>query len=316
MTKRQFEFELYRINLVQAEPMLFDDMNKPAKSDEDIIAILERAVRPAFKVTFSGTRNTFEWAVRDFCHYHHLRETDAKVYGITLAKSVVETSGEIVTDTGIEEGVSEVEPPLADTCRILFYLSRHLVVIERRSTIINSRWRQALEEILKAAAQDLGYSGWIEFEPVPRREEILRAFRSFDRLTRLRVVLRLPNPELSRYSERLYKEMEDGQIREYLQDMRNPRGLNKAEGKLPHATTEIAAAGYKRGEVIFEGVRKNKRDVVKTGTAAAIGRIGELRDYVRGMKDNSKTKEARRITTAILDEIDRLAPPPQQEAKS
>ena len=314
MTKRLFEFEVYRINLMQTEPMLFNEMDKPVKNDQDIVAILKHTIEPNFKATSSGSKNTFEWAVRGFCQYYHTRKDGGKVYGLTLAKSIVETAGEIVTDTGIEEGVSEMEPPLADTCRLFFYMSRHLLIIERRSTIINSRWKQALEEIFKASAQDLRYTGWIEFEPVPRHEEIIEAFRSFDRLTRLRVILRLPNPELSRFSDQLYREMEEGRIREYLQDMKNPRGLNKDDGKLPHAATEIAAAGYKRGEVTFEGFRKNKRDVVKTGSAAARGQVGELRDYVRGMKDNSKAKEAQRVTTAILKEIDRITPPPSKEA--
>ncbi len=316
MAKRQFEFELYRVNLVQAEAMLFEEMNKSVRTDKDIIAILQRAVQPSFSPAYSGPRSTFRWAVRDFQRYPHERPDAGSVYGLTLARSVVETAGEIVTDDGIEEGVSESEPPLADTCRLFFYMKRHLIVIERRSAIIAGRWRQALEEIFKAAAQDLGYSGWIELEPVPRYEEIVKAFQSFDRLTRLRVILRLPNPELSRYSAALYKEMEGGAIREYLQDMKNPLGLNKSDGKLPHAATEIAAAGYKRGEVTFEGVRNGKRDIVKTGGAAARGRISEVRDYVRGMKDLAKTKEGQRVTTAILDEIDRIAPPPGTETKA
>lgn len=315
MAKRKFEFELYRINLVQAEAMLFDDMNNPVKTDQDIHKILAHAVQPAFKALFKGPKNTYEWALRDSVQYHHDRKDGGPVFGITLAKSVIETSGEIVTDTGIEEGVSESEPPLAETGHLFFYMQRHLLIIERRIAIINSRWKRALEDILKAAAQNLRFSGWMEFEPIPRHEEIIEAFRSFDRLTRLRVTLRLPNPELSRYSEQLFKEMEEGAIREYLQDMRNPRGLNKADGKLPHATTEIAAAGYKRGEVTFEGLRRGKNETVTTGSEAARGHVTELRDYVRGMKDNSRTKEAQRVTTAILDEIDRIAPPPDRKAK-
>ncbi|MDA8086720.1 MAG: hypothetical protein M0Z75_08480, partial [Nitrospiraceae bacterium] len=224
-----------------------------------------------------------------------------------------ETAGETVTDTGIEDSISGLEPPLADTCRLFFYMKRHLVIIERRSAIINSRWRQALEEILKAVARALQYSGWIEFEPIPRHEEIIEAFKSFERLTRLRVILRLPNPEMSRYSAQLYKEMEEGAIREYLQDMKNPTGLNKEKGKLPHATTEIAASGYKRGDVTMEGLRNGKRDAIKTGSAAARGQVDALRDYVRGMKDVANTKEAQRVTSAILDEIDRIAAPPSED---
>jgi len=315
MANRFFNFEVYRINLVQAEPGLFEEMNQPISSDQDITTIVKHAVTPDYKALFSGPKNTFEWVLRDFFSLFPESETSGEFYQLTIAKSVVETSGEIVTDSGIESGVSEAEPPLADTCRLFFYMKRHLLVIEKRSAITNSRWRSALEFILKHAAQDLQYSGWMEFEPVPRYEEIIEAFHSFERLTRLRVILRLPNPELSRYSESLFNQMEASSIREYFQEMKNPRGLSTEKGKLPHATTEIAAAGYKKGEVTFEGHRQGRRDVVKTGNAAAQGTVNELRDYVRGLKDMAKTKEGQRVTSAIIAEIDRIAPPPQKAEK-
>lgn len=313
MAKRVFEFELYRINLVQAEATLFEEKNKPIKTNH-IREVLEHAVQPDFKVVAKGHKNTFEWAVRDSVQYGTGRENGGDVYGITLARSVIQTAGEIVTDTGIENGLSEAAPPLADTARLFFYMKRHLMVIEHRPEIVNSRWKPALEDILKAAAKDLQFSGWLEFEPVPRHEEIIEAFRSFERLTRLRLILRLPNPELSRYSQQLYEEMRDGKIREYLQDMQNPQGLNKDDGKLPHAATEIAAAGYKRGEVTFMGTRKGKVEKVRTGSDAAHGQVTALRDYVRGMKDAVKAKETQRVMASILDEIDRIAPPPSGKA--
>ena len=73
MVKQKFEFEVYRINVMQAEPTLFAEMNKPVKTDQDIVAILEHAIEPDFKVTFSGSKNVFEWAMRGFCQYHHTR---------------------------------------------------------------------------------------------------------------------------------------------------------------------------------------------------------------------------------------------------
>lgn len=309
MAKRYFEFELYRINIVQEEPNLFKEMSKAITSDEDVVKLLEKAASPKYKIVVSGKRRTFEWAVREFYEYFHEREHVERIYGITLARSIVETTGDIVTDDGIEEGVSESEPPLAETCKLFFYMKRHLMVIERRSAIINSGWRRALEEILKKVAYDLEYTGSVEFEPVPRHEEIIETFRSFERLTRMRVTLRIPNPELSRYARQLCKEMEDGKIREYLQDMKNYSGLNTDDGKLPHAAVEIASAGYKKGEVTFEGFRNKRREVVRTGRTAARGQIQEMRDFVRGMNAIAKTKEARQATTAILNEIDRIAPP-------
>lgn len=128
MVKRCFEFELYRMNIVQEEPFLFKELSRSITSDEDILKVLEKATQPDYKTVVSGKRHTFEWAVREFCEYFHERKDVNQIYGITLAKSTVETTGDIVTDNGIEEGVSESEPPLADTCKLFFYIDRKSVV--------------------------------------------------------------------------------------------------------------------------------------------------------------------------------------------
>lgn len=307
-----FEFELYRLNIVPEDPFLFKDMYKEIKTDHDIMQLLKEATKPKYKKVVTGRKHIFEWAVREFCEFFHERIERSPIYGITLAKSIIETTGEIVTDNGIEEGVSESEPPIADTCKLFFYMQRHLVIIERRSYIINSGWRGALEQIFRDVTRELNYIGTIEFEPIPLREKIMKAFKSFDNIIRMRVVLRLPNPELSRYAAQLYKEMEDGKIREYLQDMRNPRGLSKEDGKLPHASIEIASEGYKKGELVLEGIKDQKRKTVRIGRMAARGQIQGVREFVRGMNTIAKTKEAKKVTTAILDEIDRIAIPPDK----
>lgn len=314
MARQNFEFELYRINIVQEDPYLFREMNKAIANDKDILKILKHATSPAYKKSVEGKKNTFEWDIREYNEYYHERSDIKEIYGVTLAKSTVKTTGDIVTDIGIEEGISKSEPPIAHTCKLFFYMKRHLMIIERRSAIINSGWRGALEEILKTVAHDLSFIGSIEFEPYPNHAEIIKAFHSFDKLTRMRVILRLPNPEYSRFAAKLFSEMQEGKIREYLQDMKNFQGLNKEEGKIPHASAELAAAGYKKGEVTFEGVRNKKRESVKTGKDAAHGQIQGMKDYVRGMNTVLKSKEAKRAMTSILDEIDRIAPAPDKKA--
>jgi hypothetical protein len=104
--------------------------------------------------------------------------------------------------------------------------------------------------------------------------------------------------------------MQNGGIVEYLQDMKNPKGLKKDVGKLPHASAEIAQAGYKKGEVKLEGVRDGKPTTVHIGKKAARGKIGQLRDFVRGVGANVRAKETQAVVGAILDEIDRVATPP------
>ena len=227
----------------------------------------------------------------------------------------MEEQSDVVTDRGIEPGTSQSVPPRADHIDLIFHMERHLVAVERYTLLTQSGgWRTALHDIMEQASRQAGYRGRIELEPVPREEEIMTAFRSFERLTRLRVWLGLPNPELSRYAQSLYNDMEEGDVREYLTDMRNSKGLNKAEGKLPHAAAEVAQAGYKKGTVKLEGIRNGRTDKAETGGKAARGTPAALRDYVRGMRDNARAKETRDALGSILGEMDRIAPPPESSA--
>lgn len=181
--------------------------------------------------------------------------------------------------------------------------------------ISTGRWLSALQNIFNDASTQLEYSFSLEFEPIPKREQIVEAFKSFSRLTRIALKLRLPNPELSRYSEALYKEMVDGGIREYHQDMRNPKGLNQQPGQIPFAAAEIAQAGYKKGTVRMQGVRDNHLETLETGSQAARGSTDQLRDFVRGMRTNAKSKETRNAISAIIREINRLVPPQDSEGR-
>jgi hypothetical protein len=57
---------------------------------------------------------------------------------VTLARSILEKEGPIVTDSGIQLGTSAAEPPLASTIQIVFTLKRHLVAVEYNSGIMSS----------------------------------------------------------------------------------------------------------------------------------------------------------------------------------
>jgi hypothetical protein len=187
-------------------------------------------------------------------------------------------------------------------------MERHLVIVEYNSVLMTSElWRHSLHKILDAGARSLEFQSVIRLEPVPREAEILAAFRSFQTLTRLRVRLRIPNPELDRRTERLRRELAAGEIREYTQDMRNPRGLSQSEDHLPFATAAIAQAGYKDGEISMTGYRDGKRRTVRTGKRAARGRIEGLKEFVRGMAANAKSKETQAAIASILDEVNRIA---------
>ena len=313
MSQQMFEFQLYRINRVDY-PDLFAKNQRFVEGDADIIRIVEHATSAEFEHKVSGPKNVFQWAVREFCRYMNPRRPRTKVFGITLARSVVGTVGEIVLDNSITEGFSESTPPTALTCRIFLIMPRHLLLVEKRSVITSSeRWRLSLEEILMLAAESLGYTGSVVFSPMPRHEEILEAFTSFDRLTRLRVTLRLPNPEFSAYSKQLYDEMTEAEIEEFLQDMKNPRGLSKKKGKMPHAAAEISQSGYQKGGVRLEGMRQGKFDKIDTGKKAATGGIPYTRECVRSFQDAPDSIQAQEGISDLIDESDRIAPPASKE---
>jgi len=122
--------------------------------------------------------------------------------------------------------------------------------------------------LMDQAARALEYTSTIRLEPVARDAEILETFNSFSLLTRLRLRLLVPNPDMTREMKDLTEEMKDGGVREWLQDMKNRKGLSEAKGKLPHAAAAIADRGYKSGPVTMEGQIDGKQTKVITGKNA------------------------------------------------
>ena len=108
--------------------------------------------------------------------------------------------------------------------------------------------------------------------------------------------------------------MQSGGVREYLNDLKNGSGLSQTEGQLPHAIASLAQDGYKKGEVVMNGVKDGKRRRVKTGRHAARGQVERVRDFIRGQTTIAKTQEARAALGAVLEEIDRVHPVPTEES--
>jgi hypothetical protein len=303
-------FDMYRINRRELDPDLFSAHLKNAQTDEDLIAILRNATQSAFDVVREARIAVYSWALRDLFEVSGTDHPRAS-YIVSIARSTLEKDGVVVTDAGLTEGHSQMSPPMADTAMMIFYMSRHLVAVERSAlTTGSATWRKIFSQIYRESTQESGYSTIIDLEPVPPEKEILRVFKSFSRLTRLRVRLRLPNPETSRRTQKLFDSLKNGGIQEYLQDMKNPTGLSKEDGQLPEATAEIAQAGYKEGSVRMEGDRDGKRQKVDVGGKAARGEVPVSREYLRGLKDNAKTKEGKKIIDNILAEADRVVPFP------
>lgn len=313
MRERPFQFDFYRLNIVDDES-LFDFMGKSIRKDGDIENVLRQAASSKFDQPSETPKYVLLWSLREFAI--HRTKQAGNVLSITLARSIKEELGQTVTENGILDTIIETMPPAATVIHLFLYMRRHLVAVEYDSSVLGTdAWRKSLHAILDAAAKSLEIRSSLRLEPVPQKEEILRAFRSFSKLFKLRLKLRLPNPELSRWTKQLKDDMAKGGIREYLQEMYNPNGLNQKEDALPFASVSLAQQGYKDGEVTLEGVRDGKREKIKTGRKAARGKLEQVRDFVRGASANAKSKEARTVVRAIIDEIDRMAEPPTGDEK-
>lgn len=269
MAERPVKFELYRLIIIDDKGTL-NFMGRPAVTDQDILEILRRSAESDLDVTVEATINQFKFSVREFVEYAAASVSLEPIVGLTLARSVLQQQGAIVTDDTIITGTSTPDPPIATTTHLIFFMERHIVAVAYNGTLMDSQaWRASLHDIFDAAAHVLEYRSNIRLEQIAQDSEVLETFRSFTVLKRLRVNLRLPNPELSRFTRNLFNEMSEGGIREFLQDMRNNDGLSQEPGKLPHAAAAMADAGYKQGEVTMEGLRNGKEEKVVTGQSAA-----------------------------------------------
>lgn len=304
---KKFNFDLFRLNIADSSDLFMPDHTALIRSDEDLTKVLETACSPEFDKEQETSRARFKWSLRYFSDYGDLLP-DRKILSAILARSILEKDGLIVTDDGISEGSSASNPPLASTMIVFFDLERHLVAVERSSELSQVSWKDHIEKIFYDVSLSLEKASTIKLEPVPEKHEITGLFKSFDRITRIKATLRIPNPELTRYTQSLFNDLKASNVREYTQDMKNPGGLSKEENARPFATAVLAQQGYKSGDVQMEGYRNDNFERVISGSNASRGSINSLKDFVRGLSANAKTKESKKTLSEIIKEIDRIHP--------
>lgn len=284
------------------------DIAPRIREDIQIIDVIKNATNPKFDITKENPKSLFRWSVREITNYGS-SESRGTIVSVVLARSILEQEGQVVTHDKIVTGTSAGSPPLAETAIIFFDMSRHIAAVEYNSSLARSRqWKTSIATIFLNSASSLNLTSSIQLEEIPEKHEIMKLFYSFNVLTRLRVHLRIPNPELSRYTKNLYEDLQEGGIRDYVQDMKNPNGISTEKEARPHASASLAQAGYKDGDVIFEGYKDRKYRTVKSSEDAARGKVDIIKDYVRGISANAKTKETQTVLVAITQEIDRLHP--------
>lgn len=309
---RRFSFDLFRLNFEdKADLFALKDVSR-LRSDEDLRTLLQLATEPEQDQIQKTRSAVFKWSLREYLDLNALN--GRPLLHVILARSVLERDGVIVTDNGMSLGTSSLHPPLASAAVCFFDLSRHLVAVEHTSDLSQTAWRDFLQQILATAAYRMERGSTVELEPIPEKNGIVGLFLSFQRVTRMKVTLRIPNPELNRYTRALYDDLSKSEVREFTQDMKNPNGMSKAEDARPFASAVLAEQGYKKGEIQIEGIRNDSFEQATSGSTAARGNVRGLRDFVRGMHVNAKTKEAQKVLSAIAAEIDRIHPAPDSNA--
>lgn len=305
---KPFDFRAHRLNVVH-QPDLFRENIGIVENDAQILSLIESSTNSQHDLIIEGRENIYKWAIRDA---ELIDVTDkARVLSFKIVRSIVREPSDVLTDENVSHGYVDYDPPKAVSCTCLLYFNRHAVAVEYASALMSSEaWRKNFSSIVASAARSLRIGSTLELEPIPSEREILETFRSYRKLTRMRVYLRIPNPELSQHARKLYSEMKEGGVREYLQDMKNPTGLSKEEASLPYAAADIAQNGYKKGDVKFEGIRGHRFEKISTGSKAARGSISGVKEFVRGLSANAKSKEAAKVLEAVASELERVAPPP------
>lgn len=304
---RKFSFDLFRLNIEDTSDLFAQAASHRLRGDAEIKNLLRIATEHEQDEHQKTRTAVFKWSLREYIDLSDIY-AERPIIHVILARSVLERDGSIVTDEGLSTGTSSLYPPLASTAVCLFDLSRHLVAVEHTGELSQTAWKEFLERILASAATRMERWSTIVIEPVPEQNGIVGLFLSFQRVTRMKVTLRIPNPELNRYTRALYDDLSISDIREITQDMKNPNGISKDESARPYASAVLAEQGYKKGEVQIEGLRNDTFEQASSGSTAARGNVRGLRDFIRGMHTNARSKEARNALLAISAEIDRIHP--------
>lgn len=302
MTKDTFKFFLYRLNK-EYRTDLFTRATTTESDDDWIERYFTELARSRFDLQKETRSAVYTWAVRNY------QRLDAEFSSFVLARSQHQRRSTIVTDDSLTQGDSVAHPPPADTIILLIYWPRHIAVVENRSGMTTGEtWLRNFHAILDASKNELQIPVAPRLEPIPLQGSLQHHLRSLDRVFRFRLRLKLPNPELSRWAARVYDEMIEGHLTEYLQEFVSPQGVNVAEGSRAHSSAAMAESGYKEGPVTIDGERNGSPVSIEEGKSAIRGKIDQLHSLIRGLETNATGTNLPRALGMIREEVDRLFP--------
>jgi hypothetical protein len=302
-----FKFMAYRLNKVSIDD-LWSIHGRKATTDEDIVAILQHASRPEVDITQKTKKALYKWSIR-YRMTEYDEDENPLLSHILFAKSTVEHEAEILEEENLIKATTTSNPPPAETMMIIVYWPRHIVLVENRSQMVTGEtWLKHFREIINQSAVDAGFNTTISLQTIPPDLEVVKAFQSFDVIIRLKVSIRIPNPDLSRFTEALKEKLERDGISEITEDMKSDAGLSKSEEGLPFTSVALANDGYKNGPVRIEGYKGDEYQVYEESKDTAKGSLAGFKEFIKGISKNIRTKEGGYLVTAIQDELERICP--------
>jgi len=294
VNKDTYNFFLYRLNK-EIRSDLFSGHARQRKSDDEWLEeYLKTLCQAKHDYTKETRKSIYKWALRNY------RRLGDGISSVVLARSTLQKTSTTVTEDALAVGDSISTPPPADTIILLIYWSRHIVVVENRSGMTTGEtWLRYFHEPVPIAPR---------FEPIPVKGTILDHLKTLDRVFRFRVRLKLPNPELNRWAEKIYNEMVEERIQEYLQEFNSQEGLKVNEESKAYSSAALAELGYKEGGVQIDGEKDGKPIHIVEGKTAIRGKIDQLHALIRGLETNASGKMLPHALDQIKQEIDRLFP--------
>jgi hypothetical protein len=302
MTKDTFKFFLYRLNK-EYRAELFTRRTTNETDDDWLDRYFTELACSRFDLQKETRQAVYTWAIRQY------QRLDADFSSFVLARSQQQRRSTIVTDDSLTTGDSVASPPPADTIIMLVFWPRHIVVVENRSGMTTGEtWLRNFHAILDASKNQLEIPVAPRLEPIPLQGSLQHHLRTLDRVFRFRLRLKLPNPELSRWAERVYEEMLEGHLTEYLQEFVSPSGMNVSEGSKAHSSAALAEGGYKEGPVSIDGEKDGRPVSIEEGKSAISGKIDQIHSLIRGLETNATGTRLPRALDMIREEIHRLFP--------
>lgn len=301
-----FNFMAYRLNKCSDGTLWSYIRENDLVTDDDVREFLRLACQGIFDRTHETAHNLYMWSLREGST---VTDENGKIVlsVYILGRSVLEKDALIVDEKGFHEGRSISSPAPAETMTLLYYWPRHIALVENRSQMVTGEtWLSHYTDIMLAVSEKYSYSKCPQLENIPPSDSILNLFLNFKKVTRVKVHLKLPNPDMSRLTRDLKASLEEDCIQEIKQDMFNPNGLSKREGGLPLSSLAMAEQGYKNGPVLIEGVSDNGFERIETGKDTAKGSLVGFKTFLRGLRVNVKTKEGNGILNAIELELEKI----------